>query len=454
MSSARGGGSGGDEGSTKGDEDAGDEVDEGENGGNGGSVGNGSIQTLLGGEENNDDPGDLACPNWSDMEFTDSSGNQWNIRCNPSQLLVGDQGITREAQEGSMTACVSSCSNDREMERCIGVLWAPEESMCYWVGTRANSYTTAPPSGNIHMAEPITPYVIHAVMYATFDVTNEARAWFNKGHKLDVNTNGFYAKFRDPQVGVAKTFSMLYQYGPEIRVVTGFEDQNFVIVPGPIRRTDMERVSPDPYQYQSPDTQSYVRIYDVAWGSTNVPFANTWQAFQNIYWRIQNEGSFQFTNDLFTIDTRFGTIKTGAIFVERLQTDPGRIVPIHTWENEWVQSNAFGRPWKRSINTLEARQDDGSDIADKDFTTFSVEDRTGSIALQIGTDGNLFVSNLDSDVDISDLTSGSSFVGISSPNTLIIGDTSEGLLHYFPSELEAIGASRLRVAPWNELPKT
>lgn len=241
-----------------------------------------------------------------------------------------------------MTACVNSCSNDREMERCIGILWVADESVCYWVGTRANSYTTGPPSGNIHMAEPITPYVIHAVMYAKFDVTNEARVWFNKGHKLDVYTSGFYQKFGDPQPGVVKTFSMLYQYGPEMRVVTGFEGQNFVIVPGPIRRTDMERISPDPYQYQSPDASSYVRIYDVAWGLTNVPFANTWQAFQNIYWHIRNEGSFQFTNDLFTIDTRFGTLKTDAIFVERLQTAPGRIVPIHAWENEWVQSNSFG----------------------------------------------------------------------------------------------------------------
>ncbi|KAK5956674.1 hypothetical protein OHC33_002160 [Knufia fluminis] len=449
-----GGGSGGDEGSEEGDESGGGEGDNGGETGSGDNEDDGGIPTLPGGDEDDTDPGDLACPNWNDKQFTDSSGNQWNIRCNAPQLLVGDQGITGEIQHDSMATCINSCSNHPSMERCIGVLWNSDNSICYWVGTKTNSYTTTPPTGPIALAEPITPYVIHAVMFANFDITNEARTWFNKGHKLYVYTNGFSSIFGDPQPGVQKSFSMLYQYGPEMRVLTALEGENINIIPGPIRRTDLERISPDPYLYQTPETASYVRIYDVAYGHRNIPFENTWGAFQNIYYAINYLGSVQFTNSLFTYDTRVGTVKTGAIFVEKLQTDPGRIVPIHAWENEWVAANGFGRPWKRSVNTLDARQDDGAEISDDDFTTFTVEDTTGSLALQIGTDGNLFLSNLEANVDITDLTTGSSFVGLSDPHTLIVGDTAENLLHYFPNEISHTGASRLRLAPWDKLPRT
>lgn len=453
-----GGGSGGDEGSEEGDNgDGGEGGDDSGDDGNGGN-GDGDIPTLPGGDDGGD-PDELSCSSWNNMQYTDTSFNSWNIRCNSPQLLVGDQGINRATQPDSMATCVNSCSNHPDMEVCIGVLWDSDSKTCYWVATKANSYTTAAPSGaNVHLAEPITPYVIHAVMFADFDITNEARVWFNKGHKLYVNTNGFAATFGDPQPGVQKSFSMLYQYGPEMRVMTGLEGTNINIIPGPIRRPDLERISPDPIALQGsdPETASYVRIYDVAWGSTLVPSNLLPATFHKIYHRIHYDGSVQFTNDLFGMDTRVNVLKTGAIFVEKLSTNPGVIVPVHVWENQAVSSSSFGRPYKKrsadsSNNILSARQEEDND---EDFTTFSVSDRTGSIALQIGTDGNLFISNLDSDVDISDLVSGADFVGIKSPHTLLVGDSSENLLHYFPDELAATGASRLRLAPWDKLPKT
>jgi hypothetical protein len=39
-------------------------------------------------------------------------------------------------------------------------------------------------------------------------------------------------------------------------------------------------------------------------------------------------------------------------------------------------------------------------------------------------------------------------------NSTLIGDTDARLLHYFPQEMTAVGASRMRVAEWGNIPLT
>jgi hypothetical protein len=92
-----------------------------------------------------------------------------------------------------------------------------------------------------------------------------------------------------------------------------------------------------------------------------------------------------------------------------------------------------------------------SNATDVNFVDFSIVDTTNSLKLNPGKDGNLFLSLLGDSTDISNLTSGT-FTGDSASKT-IMGDSSERFLHYYPSTLASSGASRLRLAAWDKLPK-
>ena len=92
-----------------------------------------------------------------------------------------------------------------------------------------------------------------------------------------------------------------------------------------------------------------------------------------------------------------------------------------------------------------------SNATDVNFVDFSIVYTTNSLKLNPGNDGNLFLSLLGDSTDISNLTSGT-FTGDSASKT-IMGDSSERFLHYYPSTLASSGASRLRLAAWDKLPK-
>lgn len=89
---------------------------------------------------------------------------------------------------------------------------------------------------------------------------------------------------------------------------------------------------------------------------------------------------------------------------------------------------------------------------DVNFVNFDIVDTTSTLRLNPSKNGNLFLSLVGDSTDISNLTSGSSFSGDSASKT-IIGDSSDRLLHYYPDVLASSGASRLRLAAWDKLPK-
>ena len=92
-----------------------------------------------------------------------------------------------------------------------------------------------------------------------------------------------------------------------------------------------------------------------------------------------------------------------------------------------------------------------SNTTDVNFINFDIIDTTNSLKLNPSTNGNLFLSLIDDSTDISNLTAGS-FSGDSVTKT-VMGDSSDRLLHYYPDVLATHGASRLRLATWDKLPK-
>jgi hypothetical protein len=91
----------------------------------------------------------------------------------------------------------------------------------------------------------------------------------------------------------------------------------------------------------------------------------------------------------------------------------------------------------------------------------TIRDTTGALEIHPGANGNLFASAVSSSTteDISPLLlaspAGRSFSALSSDSThLVPGDGASRYLHYYPAEVAALGATRLRLAPWDKLPKT
>lgn len=92
-----------------------------------------------------------------------------------------------------------------------------------------------------------------------------------------------------------------------------------------------------------------------------------------------------------------------------------------------------------------------SNATDVDFINFDIVDTTNSLKLNPSTNGNLFLSLVGDSTDLSNLTT-NSFTGDSTSKT-IFGDSLDRFLHYYPDVLASSGASRLRLAAWDKLPK-
>ena len=92
-----------------------------------------------------------------------------------------------------------------------------------------------------------------------------------------------------------------------------------------------------------------------------------------------------------------------------------------------------------------------SNATDIATVNIRVTDTTNTIQLHAHNNGNLFISTTGDGKDISNLTSTS--LSGDAMTKIIIGDSSERLLHYFPDVVVSTGASRLRLATWDKLPK-
>jgi hypothetical protein len=99
------------------------------------------------------------------------------------------------------------------------------------------------------------------------------------------------------------------------------------------------------------------------------------------------------------------------------------------------------------------RRDDTANATASNSTldTVAIEDTTGALLLNPGIDGNLFMSLSNSTTNITALNNGSSFMADYTHN-IVYGDTQGRLLHYYPAEMTAVNASRLRLAAWGSIP--
>jgi hypothetical protein len=106
--------------------------------------------------------------------------------------------------------------------------------------------------------------------------------------------------------------------------------------------------------------------------------------------------------------------------------------------------------WKREIDAspkLALRQSsNATNTTSGDVTYASVFDTTNTLSLQAATDGNLYIS-----LSNATQTTNTTF-GISGQT--IFGDSLDRLLHYYPDNIAAVGASRIRLASWGSIPET
>lgn len=92
----------------------------------------------------------------------------------------------------------------------------------------------------------------------------------------------------------------------------------------------------------------------------------------------------------------------------------------------------------------------------------SIQDVTGELKVNTANNGNLFLTTAESDTtDIAVFSNGTALSAIvtkPAPGSedkstyLVNGDYADRILHYFPDEVAAFGASRLRLAKWDKLP--
>ncbi|KAK6076722.1 hypothetical protein SCUP234_07117 [Seiridium cupressi] len=86
--------------------------------------------------------------------------------------------------------------------------------------------------------------------------------------------------------------------------------------------------------------------------------------------------------------------------------------------------------------------------------TVTILDTTGTLQLNPGVDGNLFISLPEDAASITNLIPGSSEF-LAYPDSLtIMGDNSESnrLLYYYPAEMSKLSVSRLRLGAWGSIP--
>jgi hypothetical protein len=104
----------------------------------------------------------------------------------------------------------------------------------------------------------------------------------------------------------------------------------------------------------------------------------------------------------------------------------------------------------RQVDTPQPSAAAATNITEADIANYDIVDTTNSLKLNPGKDGNLFFTVVGDTTDISNLTSGSFYADTKTKT--ILGDN-DRILHYYPDVLASTGASRLRLAVWDKLPK-
>ncbi|KAF3009214.1 hypothetical protein E8E14_007660 [Neopestalotiopsis sp. 37M] len=109
-----------------------------------------------------------------------------------------------------------------------------------------------------------------------------------------------------------------------------------------------------------------------------------------------------------------------------------------------------------STTTASASDASATDSSETDTSiTVTIMDTTGTLQLNPGVDGNLFISLPEDAASITNLVPGSSDFIAYTDSLTIMGDNSETsrLLYYYPDEMSKLSVSRIRLGAWGSIPK-
>lgn len=108
-----------------------------------------------------------------------------------------------------------------------------------------------------------------------------------------------------------------------------------------------------------------------------------------------------------------------------------------------------------SNSVLQRRANDTTNSTTTTATPINILDTTGTLQLNPGVDGNLFISLPEDSTSITSLIPGTSQFLIDPDSLAIMSDDSSStrLLYYYPNEMSTLKVSRLRLGAWGSIPK-
>lgn len=434
------------------------------------------------------------CPGSNGQTFTDRSGNLYMIQCRIN--YANDDGQL-STDDPNMEECINSCS---KTSWCAGISWGTTLARpCHLKRAvslqRDDSYL----GFTVYSARQVSPFTILSAYYADRDITALARAKFYQGSKLVVNTNNMHANYGtgDPWPGNAKHITVLYTYGTETRTFVAADNTGiFEMVPGPVELSRNSQIVtayprlPNAFFGIFSSSQNWAQIVSVVYGRAEIRNQNV---YTSLYLSTRNAGtSFPLTNEFFAQDTWVGVPKVAIIWYR--DTRQGDNSPLYTIVGRENGVGQFVRPLtKRQDNgtaeetveitnsatpevasTIDSAASESPSVSNSTTTEFPsisnsnssattnttsfapatvrVTDTSNTLILNTAKNGNLFISAADDTTDMSTLL-GPQLAADKSTST-IFGDEEGRLLHYYPTTMTATGASRLRLADWDKLPKT
>lgn len=328
------------------------------------------------------------------------------------------------------------------------------------------------------------------------DQTTLAKSLFLSGSDIKISLTELVADFTNSWAGTskssdAKSITMLFEYNGDLRVFVSSEysASSWTIYPGAV---SLSSYTSEVVSYTKPSSAE-ITIVSVVWG---IGVIATESVYDTLYSYAAAGTSFTLSNTFFGTDTWLDYHKVGVIFyrdasgnLQHLIGDESSTVSFPTSamtkrdvdvvaskplqpeadpetepktspvsvpaDKKRAPSKNFG-PYGR--NFLFGRSDNSttssnSTSSDDSTGTVTITDTTGALYLNPSINGSLFVSLVSDTTDLTTLTGGYQFAADTTEG-LILGDSASRLLYYFPDTMSAVGASRLRLGAWGEIPKT
>ncbi|KAL2136947.1 hypothetical protein VTI74DRAFT_11129 [Chaetomium olivicolor] len=444
----------------------------------------------------------ILCPQMDNQIVTDRYGYTYRVGCSRDYMWMDE----KQAWVASFEACMEWCSSDPS-GNCNTVSFVPGPPQARFGGVNCwQKYAKGTPRiGDVwHSLTRIYPSevensrvkIIHAV-YGNQVITDCAiRKWaIGQTNRVVVNTATAASCLIAGQdlVGAnePKSIVILYTVDGQERTWVGRENSGtFILNVGALWLSPGSSAVAAPLP--RPPTVNWVEIIDVVWGLAPIPDLNVWV---KIYASILSNVPFTASNAVYGVDTWQGVRKTAVIFYRDIRDGKDNTVMVsigieNSLQDKFIRSDGWirrrtlgivgrqepeqGAPYVPTNSTSPYALTNSTALASNTTTTtdaaeasyvegvVSIQDVTGALKVNTGNNGNLFLTTAETDTtDIAVFSNGTALSAIvtkpppgseEESTYLVNGDFAERILHYFPDEAAAFGASRLRLATWNKLP--